>query len=164
MMIQAGSIEELSLDKACMTIGSFDGVHLGHQKLISVLRESADRLDAPCVVLTFHPHPFVVLKKIKTPFYLSTPAEKAEQFARLGVDVMISVPFSPSLAEMSAEEFMFLLSKHLGLKQLVVGCGFVLGKNRTGTVSVLSEIGETAVLTSNALTQSRNQTRSFHPV
>jgi riboflavin kinase / FMN adenylyltransferase len=141
-MIQAGSIEELSLDKACLTIGSFDGVHLGHQKLISILRRSAEEIGAPSVVLTFHPHPIVVLKNLKTPFYLSTPEEKAEQFARLGVDILVSIPFTYRLADMSAEEFTQLLTSHLGLKRLVVGCGFVLGKGRIGTVDVLSTLGK----------------------
>ncbi len=141
-MIQAGSIEELSLKKACITIGSFDGVHIGHQRLITVLKETA--IQSPVVVLTFYPHPAVVLKRIATPFYLSTPQEKSAQLAQLGVDVLVSIPFSHELANMPAEIFVHLLEKNLGLKKLVVGCGFALGKDRTGSVDVLSNMGKSS--------------------
>jgi riboflavin kinase / FMN adenylyltransferase len=141
-MINAGSIEELSLDKACISIGSFDGIHLGHQKLIAELRDSAIQHNAPSVVLTFYPHPAVVLKGINAPFYLSTPQEKAEYLSRLGVDVLISMPFTTSLANMTPDEFMKLLARHTGLKEMVVGCGFTLGKDRAGNVDTLSEIGK----------------------
>jgi riboflavin kinase/FMN adenylyltransferase len=140
-MITADSIEELHLEGACVSIGSFDGVHLGHQKLISELKASAARHHVPAVVLTFFPHPAVVLKQIETPYYLSTPEEKAELFSALGVDVLITVPFSRDLAAMTASEFMELLIKHTGIKELVVGPGFTLGKNRSGTVETLSEMG-----------------------
>src|SRR5512133_4021181 len=100
-MIHAGSIEELRLKNACISIGSFDGIHLGHQKLIADLKDSAIRYTAPAVVLTFYPHPAVVLKRIDAPFYLSTPQEKADYLSRLGVDVLISMPFTTSLANMT---------------------------------------------------------------
>jgi riboflavin kinase / FMN adenylyltransferase len=142
-MILAGSIEELHLNQACLTIGSFDGVHIGHQKLIAALKASANQYPgAQVVVLTFFPHPAVVLKGIDSPFYLSTPEEKADQFNRLGVDALISIPFSAEIAGMSAGDFMQLLNKHMALKELVVGCGFTLGKNRSGNVEVLTEIGK----------------------
>ncbi len=140
-MIQAGSIEEINLEKACLTIGSFDGVHRGHQKLISALVDSSHSLNSPALVLTFHPHPAVVLKHIESPFYLSTPEEKASLLSKLGVDVLISIPFTPEIAKITAQEFMEKLIAHTGLKDLVVGHGFVLGKDRHGTVEVLSAIG-----------------------
>jgi len=140
-MIEASSIEELSLEKACVTIGSFDGVHRGHQKLIENLKISAQEHNALSAVLTFFPHPAVVLKGVDTPFYLSSPYEKSKLLKELGVDVLISIPFSRSLANKTPEEFMQSLSIHTGLKELVVGCGFTLGKNRSGDVSVLSSIG-----------------------
>lgn len=141
MMIRAGSIAELSLDKACVTIGSFDGVHLGHQKLIEKLKDSAVKINAPAVVLTFFPHPAVVIKNIITPYYLSTPEEKAAQLEASGVDVLITMPFTTDLAALSAGDFMHLLVRHLGVRKLVVGQGFALGKGRLGTVEVLSSIG-----------------------
>jgi riboflavin kinase/FMN adenylyltransferase len=141
-MIQATSIEALHLEKSCVTIGSFDGVHTGHRKLISTLVKSARENNAKAVVLTFFPHPAVILKRIEAPFYLSTSGEKAGQLAALGVDVLISIPFSAELANMSANDFISLLEKHLGIKELVVGAGFALGKGRTGTVDVLSKIGK----------------------
>lgn len=143
-MIQASSIEELNLEKACLTIGSFDGVHRGHQSLISVLKQTALEIKCPAVVLTFHPHPVVVLKGLTTPFYISTPEQKAELFSQLGVDYLITLPFNHSISMMSADEFMSKLVQHIGLHKLVVGCGFVLGKDRTGTIDVLSDIGKSA--------------------
>lgn len=141
-MIQAASIDELQLEKSCVTIGSFDGVHTGHQKLISSLTDSARENHAAAVVLTFFPHPAVILKQIEAPFYLSTPEEKAVQLASLGVDVLISIPFSLELAGLSAHDFVKRLHTSLGLKELVVGAGFALGKERKGTVEVLSQLGK----------------------
>lgn len=141
-MINAGSFEEIHLPGSCVTIGSFDGVHLGHRKLISALKASAVSHHVPAVVLTFFPHPAVVLKQIETPYYLTTPEEKADLLASLGIDVLISLPFSRELAGLSAEEFVNLLVKHTGMKELVVGPGFTLGKNRSGTVEILTELGK----------------------
>lgn len=143
-MIQASSIEELNLKKACLSIGSFDGVHRGHQSLISVLKQTALENNCPAVVLTFHPHPVVVLKRITTPFYISTPEQKADIFSQLGVDYLITLPFNRSISLLSADEFISQLVRHLGLYKLVVGCGFVLGKDRAGTIDVLSNIGKSA--------------------
>jgi riboflavin kinase / FMN adenylyltransferase len=142
MKIHAGSIEELSLDKACIAIGSFDGVHIGHKKLINRLIQSARATNSQVVVLSFFPHPAVVLKNIISPYYLSTPEEKADLLEALGVDLLITIPFTKELAALPAEEFMQLLKKHIGVQELVVGKGFALGKGRLGTVEVLSKIGE----------------------
>ena len=143
-MIIAGSIEELDLAGSCVTIGSFDGVHLGHQKLITDLKTTAASYGIPAVVLTFYPHPAVILKHIESPFYLTSPEEKAEIMASLGVDALVTLPFSQELADMTAGEFMDRLKKHAGLRELVVGCGFTLGKNRTGTVETLTEMGKSS--------------------
>ena len=150
-MIIAGSIEELHLNGSCVTIGSFDGVHLGHQKLISDLKTAAATHGIPAVVLTFYPHPAVVLKHIESPFYLSSPDEKTEIMASLGVDALVTLPFTQELADMTAEDFMARLIKHAGLRELVVGCGFTLGKNRTGTVETLTEMGKSSGYTVNCV-------------
>jgi len=142
MMIRAGSIAELSLDKACVTIGSFDGVHAGHKKLIEKLKDSARAINAPTVVLTFFPHPAIVIKHINTPYYLSSPEEKTMQLENLGVDVLITMSFTTELAMLSASDFMNLLVRHLGVRKLIIGPGFALGKNRLGTIEVLSSIGK----------------------
>jgi riboflavin kinase/FMN adenylyltransferase len=140
-MIIAGSIEELHLSGSCVSIGSFDGVHIGHQKLIADLKLSADKHHVPAVVLTFFPHPAVFLRNIETPYYLTTPEEKAGLLSDLGVDVLISLPFTHELADMTAVEFMDLLKKHTGIQELVVGPGFTLGKNRSGNVETLTNMG-----------------------
>ncbi len=150
-MIQASSIEELNLDKACLTIGSFDGVHIGHQSLISTLVTTAHKNNCPAVVLTFHPHPVVVLKRITTPYYISSPAQKAQFLSNMGVDILITLPFTHAVSQITAENFTSLLVKHLGLHTLVVGCGFVLGKNRGGTVDVLANLGRSSGFSVNCL-------------
>ena len=142
-MIIANSIEEIALKGCCVSIGSFDGVHLGHRALIANLVSSAKKRQVPSVVLTFFPHPVVVLKQIEAPFYLSTPQEKAEILSSLGVDVLVSQPFTRELADMSAFDFMKLLYAHTALQELIVGCGFTMGKNRSGTVETLTEMGKT---------------------
>ncbi len=151
-MIIADSIEELNLSGSCVTIGSFDGVHLGHQKLITDLKTAAGKYNLPAVVLTFFPHPAVVLKNIESPFYLTSPDEKAEIMASLGVDALVTLPFSQQLANLTADEFMERLKKHAGLRELVVGCGFTLGKNRSGTVDTLAEMGKSSGYSVNCVT------------
>jgi riboflavin kinase/FMN adenylyltransferase len=141
-MINAGSIEELNLSGSCITIGSFDGVHLGHQKIITDLKTTSIKHNLPAVVLTFFPNPAVFLKNIESPYYLTSPDEKSEILARLGIDVLVTLPFSQKLADMSASEFMERLTKHARLRELVVGCGFTMGKNRSGTVESLAEMGK----------------------
>jgi riboflavin kinase/FMN adenylyltransferase len=155
-MINAGSIEEIHLSGSCVTIGSFDGVHLGHQKLIADLKTSAGIYNVPAVVLTFFPHPAVVLKQIETPYYLTTPDEKAALFSRLGVDVLITLPFSRELAGLSAEEFIDRLVRHTGMKELVVGPGFTLGRNRSGTIETLTELGRTRGFTVTSIVPELN--------
>jgi riboflavin kinase/FMN adenylyltransferase len=135
------TIEELSLKNAHLTIGVFDGVHCGHRMIIEKLVQGARETNDPAVVLTFDPHPASVLtgKEIK---YLTTPDERADQLARLGVDHVITQRFTRDLSNLSAHEFMSQLKKHLGLKQLLIGYDFALGKGREGDSVRLRQIGE----------------------
>ncbi len=135
-------LSPLRLKGAWVTIGSFDGVHLGHQRLLSEFVAEAREADAPAVVITFYPHPAEVLGKVHEPFYLSTPEEKAALMAELGVDVVVTHPFNRDVARLSAEEFMERLRRHLGLRRLWVGYDFALGRNREGDIPTLRQIGE----------------------
>src|SRR5690242_12575291 len=105
------SLEEVALENAQLTIGEFDGVHCGHRKIIEKLVDGARKKKAPAVVLTFDPHPASVLtgREIK---YLTTPAERADLFAELGVDYVITQAFTLDLSNLSAYEFMTRLKKH----------------------------------------------------
>lgn len=130
------------LRDARVTIGSFDGVHRGHQLIIHRLVESARKAGAPSVVITFYPHPAVVLGKKANHFYLSHPTEREEMLKELGVDEIITLAFSRELAALSPEEFLTPLKVHLGMKELWVGYDFALGRNRAGNTQRLSELGK----------------------
>jgi riboflavin kinase/FMN adenylyltransferase len=130
------------LHDARVTIGSFDGVHRGHQLIIRRLVESAREAGAPAVVITFYPHPAVVLGKKANHYYLSHPAEREEMLKELGIDEVITLAFSRELAALSPEEFLTPLKSHLGMKELWVGYDFALGRNRAGNTQRLSELGE----------------------
>ncbi len=124
-----------------MTIGSFDGVHLGHQAIIRRLVDGAHSQGLQAAAITFFPHPSKVLRGDGSPFYLSTPEERAEILAGLGVDLTITLRFDKELASFSADQFMGLLSEHLGLKQLLVGHDFALGRGREGNYEKLKNLG-----------------------
>jgi riboflavin kinase / FMN adenylyltransferase len=92
-------------------------------------------------VVTFYPHPAVVLRGLQGPFYLTSSEEKADLLSELGIDVLINMPFNRDLANLQAEDFMRLLDEHLDMAQVWVGSGFALGRNRAGTLPILREIG-----------------------
>ncbi len=135
------SLEEANLSAAWLTIGSFDGVHRGHQAIINQLIADARAAGAPATVLTFFPHPSVVLRNRQDPFYLTTAEERAELLERLGVDVVITHPFTPTVAGMSAQEFMALVSRQLHPSRIRVGYDFALGRGREGNVERLQQLG-----------------------
>jgi riboflavin kinase / FMN adenylyltransferase len=135
------SLEGVHLDRAWLSIGSFDGVHLGHQKIVSELINGARQAGAPSVVITFFPHPAVVLQKVKDPYYLTTPEERAAILGELGVDVVITYHFNLKVASMSAIEFIEKLKSHLGFVRLSVGFNFALGHNREGDIPTLKRLG-----------------------
>jgi len=129
------------LKRAWATIGSFDGVHRGHQAILTPLVSEAHASGAPAVVVTFHPHPMVVLRGLSESLYLTPPAERARLLGNLGIDAVITLTFDLNLAGLSAEEFMRQMSQSLGLRQLWVGDDFALGRNRQGDIPTLEQIG-----------------------
>jgi riboflavin kinase/FMN adenylyltransferase len=135
------SLEDVSLHDSWLTIGVFDGVHRGHQEIIRNLTAGAHANDAPAVVLTFWPHPAVVLGKRENARCLTTPDERADLMIALGVDAVITHPFSPRLASLSALEFMRFINRHLNLQSLWIGYDFALGHDRHGDFARLTEIG-----------------------
>jgi len=136
------SLDSTNADGAWLTIGSFDGVHRGHQEIIRQLAAGAHAHTAPAVVLTFYPHPAVVLRGSNGPFYLSSPDERAEIIGSLGVDIVIIQRFDRQLADTSARDFIMELKERLGLQQLLVGHDFTLGRKREGDVPTLRRFGE----------------------
>lgn len=125
-----------------MTIGNFDGFHLGHVALVEKLKSEAKAHSAESVILTFWPHPRVYLQGLKAPFYLSTRHEKKIELTSCGVGQVASLFFDNELAALYAEGFFAELSRHIQLKGLVVGENFTLGKDRSGTIDVIRRICE----------------------
>jgi riboflavin kinase / FMN adenylyltransferase len=135
------ALEQYALSASCVTIGAFDGIHLGHRKVIQSLVEQAVLRQLPSIMITFHPHPALALGKIDHPEYLLDLDEKINLIMSLGVDYLITLPFTEAFAEMRAEDFISLLLKHLGMKMLITGDDFTLGKNREGNLKILQELG-----------------------
>ncbi len=137
------SLDSLSLPRSWLTIGNFDGVHRGHQHLIRRLVEGAHREHAPAVVLTFHPHPDVVLRGTAAPYALSTPAERAALLGALGVDIVITHPFTRALASEPGESFLSRLKRHLQFTRLWVGYDFAMGRGRDTDIHRLHDLQKT---------------------
>ena len=135
------NLESVFLQDAWLTIGTFDGVHKGHQEIVRRVVAGSKKAGAPSVALTFFPPPALVLKKRSEPYYLTTPDERAELLGELGMDVVITHPFTLELAAVSAQDFVAMLKKHLGLSHLCVGYDFALGRGREGNVDRLQQLG-----------------------
>ena len=120
-----------------VTIGNFDGVHLGHRALIRGLRERAEMHRGQSLVLTFAPHPRVALGFVSEAFLLTAQNEKQRQLQDTGVNMVLTLPFDRNLAEMRAEAFMERLYQSLKPAGLLVGPQFRLGRNREGDFSFI---------------------------
>lgn len=128
-----------------VTIGNFDGVHVGHQEMLRRVVERAREIDAPSVVLTFDPHPTRVLHPQRAPKLIQTLRQRGEAIAALGVDALVVVPFTREFASMPAEEFVRdLLGRSLGAREVHVGAAFAFGCGKRGNVSLLAQLGEEA--------------------
>jgi riboflavin kinase/FMN adenylyltransferase len=125
-------LSEVQLERSSLTIGSFDGVHLGHQDLLRRMRKRAEGIDLPLVVLTFYPHPSVVLRQRTPAFYITSPDEKAELLREWGVDYVITQTFDLELSQIKAGEFLDRLTARLGFEHLWAGEDFSLGHQRRG--------------------------------
>ena len=128
---------------AVITIGTFDGVHTGHQSILRTLMEQAVFFEGEAIVITFHPHPRRVLSNPDAPALLTSLDERIERFQKHGIDHLVIVPFDPSFAEMSAEQYIkdFLIA-HFNPRCIVIGYDHRFGKNRTGDFTMLSEMGK----------------------
>jgi riboflavin kinase/FMN adenylyltransferase len=137
------SIDEFgSAKNAVVTTGTFDGVHLGHQQIIKRLKETAEKLDGETVLLTFFPHPRMVLFPDYKPLLLNTLEEKIGLLEKAGVDHLIIHPFNREFSMLSSKEFISqILVGALHTKMLVIGYDHHFGKNREGSFDHLKEFG-----------------------
>ncbi len=125
-----------------LTIGVFDGVHLGHKYLISQLITLARQQNLLSGVVTFRQHPLEVLSpQTKLP-YLTNLTQKASLLKNEGVDDVIALSFTRELAQHNSRQFVSLLQKYLRMRGLVVGSDFVLGRNREGNADTLRKLGQ----------------------
>lgn len=136
------SLESPQLDRpSIVTIGAFDGVHLGHQALIQRLVTNAHTQNYAAIVLTFFPHPDVVLQSLSERHYLTHPEKRAALLGELGVDVVITHPFNEETRQMRAAAFVDQLLRHLQMRALWATADFAMGYQREGNISFLREQG-----------------------
>lgn len=124
-----------------LSIGTFDGVHRGHQLLIEVLNREAQLRHLTSAVLTFQDMPYCHFRPDDCPHLLTLPHEKIAAFEPLQVGHLFIVPFNEQIAKQSARDFCASLKRNLGVKLLVVGPDFALGKGREGDVAALRDLG-----------------------
>lgn len=128
---------------AVITIGNFDGIHIGHQALFYETNEKANALGGTSIVMTFEPHPIRVLKSNEHPPLITLYEQKVELIERSGIDVTICVPFTLQFAAISAREFVEdILVKRIGMKAIVVGNDYTFGKDREGNLDLLHTYAE----------------------
>jgi riboflavin kinase/FMN adenylyltransferase len=128
-----------------LTIGAFDGVHRGHQALVRRATERAAQEGARAALVTFWPHPLAVLRPEEAPKLLTTRDEKMERLRALGgLDVVLEMPFTPQLAQLTPEAFLAALRDRLEIRGVVEGPNFAFGRDRAGDVAWLRRAGEAA--------------------
>jgi riboflavin kinase/FMN adenylyltransferase len=142
-----------SWGRCVVTIGIFDGVHQGHQRIIGRAVELAKDRGIPSVVLTFDPHPIEIIRPGSHPPLLTGPRHKAELLEALGVDVMCVLPFTPEFRRLTADEFVHeVLVERLHVSAVVIGENFRYGAEGAGNVSTLTESGRRFGFTVEGLT------------
>lgn len=134
-------VREAGGDGSVVTIGSFDGVHIGHRRLIRRVREAADRAGLRSTVVTFDPHPRCVVDPSGCPPMLSSLAERVDLLELAGAQRVVVLAFTKELRTWSAARFADALVEQLGMRRLLVGPGFALGRGREGTVEFLRDLG-----------------------
>lgn len=127
---------------ASVAIGNFDGVHLGHQSVITIARRHAEALNAPLGVLTFEPHPREYFAPDAPPFRLMGAEARAHRLEKLGIDTLYELNFNAAMAALSPYDFAHnVIASGLGLRHVVVGSDFCFGKGRAGNARDLERFG-----------------------
>jgi riboflavin kinase/FMN adenylyltransferase len=147
-------LAQVKPEPSCLTIGFFDGVHRGHRYLISQATKTARQQGLRAVLLTFYPHPNVVLRGAE-PFYLSTREEKLALLSELDLDLIVIQPFTPGLTQTRARQFIDWLIKGVGLVNLWVGPDFTMGYRREGNIPFLQRAGNERSFKVNIVEQLR---------
>lgn len=134
---------EKTISASCLTIGNFDGVHVGHQQLIAKVCKRAKLKGLTSIVVTFDPHPLRVLVSKKTPPFITLNDQKLKLIQETGVDYTLCMPFTRKLAGLEPENFVQnCLVKNLKIKELIIGYDYAFGKGRRGNFALLKQLGE----------------------
>ncbi len=125
-----------------LAIGNFDGLHLGHRRILEKTKEGARRIGGEAVVLTFDPHPTTVVAPERAPDLLMLTAERLRRFEECGIDAGVVLPFTEQIARLGPEEFVEqILVKKLNVRSVVVGEGFRFGHRQSGDTQTLIDAG-----------------------
>lgn len=140
------SLDEIGDDfrGAVATIGNFDGVHRGHRHIFEMVIREARRRQCPAMVITFEPHPKMVLHPERKPFYLITSLqEKIDRIAETGIDGLLLIPFSLEFSRTTAREFVQdMLWGRLRIRKIFIGHDYTFGRNKEGNETLLLSLGE----------------------
>ncbi len=143
-MIFIQGVEDIpsGLSYPCLTIGNFDGAHLGHQALFNKTVTLAHKHSGTSIAITFHPHPTRVLRPEIPLKLISTLDQKVKFISYYGIDILICIPFTKEFASTSPTQFVKdILIKKIGIKELVVGYDYSFGRNREGNINFLKTQG-----------------------
>jgi len=133
----------LGLKNPVITIGNFDGVHLGHQKILKKTIQRARALDGVAVVYTFHPHPLKIVRPEAEPLRITTLEEKVRLIEGVGIDYLICENFTRQFAAQPPEEFIKnIIVDRIHPREIIIGHDYAFGKNRKGSIDLLRKMGE----------------------
>ncbi len=133
---------EKSYPNTVLTIGNYDGVHLGHRKILSMVGKKAEEIGGTSMVMTFDPHPMKVIAPEKNVKLLTTPEEKARLIAKTGIDVLLFITFTKEFSQIAPDEFIRkILVEKLNIKEVIVGANYSFGKSKKGTIDLLRKRG-----------------------
>ena len=139
-MKEYNRIEQVNKESRVVVLGNFDGVHLGHRELLKKAREKADKLQCSLMVFTFYPQ--WQAREQMNFGYLATQERKKEIFAAFGVDEVLSIPFEPTIAKVSPQDFIqTILARDLQARAIVVGYNYTFGYRAQGNAALLEEVG-----------------------
>jgi riboflavin kinase / FMN adenylyltransferase len=144
-MIVIGGLEQISerFDRVILTIGNFDGIHIGHQKILRAVKGRSKAVNGTAMAMTFDPHPVRVLDPERRLTILTPFDEKVRLMGLLGIDVALRVPFTRAFAGMKSDDFIReVIVGRIGAGEVIVGHGYAFGKGKKGTTELLRRRGK----------------------
>ncbi len=142
-MITVRGIENITdiPERAFVSLGNFDGLHIGHQHVLDELKRRARNMKGTSVVITFHPHPLKIVAPDKAPQMMTTLEQRLELLDNQGIDVTVVIDFTPEFSNITAEEFVLRIFEKIRMKEIFVGEGFRFGRGAVGDLGLLRDMG-----------------------